>query len=41
VEQRAVRSADGGTWVCKWGTIPNTGIGDLVLFGYADGTFRD
>jgi dihydroorotase len=40
IEQRAVRSANGGKWVSKWGLIPNTGIGDLVLFGYADGTFK-
>jgi len=40
VEQRAVRSADGGCWVSKWGLTPNTGIGDLVLFGYANGTFK-
>jgi hypothetical protein len=40
VEQRMVRSANGGKWVSKWGLTPNTGVGDLTLFGYADGTFE-
>jgi hypothetical protein len=40
VEQRMVRSANGGQWVSKWGLIPNTGVGDLTLFGHAEGTFK-
>jgi dihydroorotase-like cyclic amidohydrolase len=40
VEQRMVRSANGGQWVSKWGLTPNTGVGDLTLFGHAPGTFK-
>ncbi len=36
-EDRCVRGANGvGMWVCKYGMLERTGVGDLAMYGYYD-----